>query len=339
VSIKPTKTKARTGQVADHTQLRDKRVPAEVQRLIRKNIVDISGASKFFKTKANVAVLLKGFVEALPNSQFRLLEDFNVFFHNNLAVVLNVHSMKPADALAEALFLLGRQWAKIGFGNLPIASLPTDEFLRTHWKEADTWEAFVRSGGSIAEIWWHNLSANLDLKGWIGGSDPDDFEVRVDCNFDATKPPQMLFRIRGKPAASMMNWWMVVNSSNGAQKGPETKEVRERTTVLLDSIVGALKLDLGLTQPKKGRPRQDFGENAAYLLDHEGRTLGWIAKELSKLPDNCSPSARRQSFDRIRNAAKNYYELLGNDYTAVTTARVRQRVIRIPPNPNLVKSE
>lgn len=171
------------------------------------------------------------------------------------------------------------------------------------------------------------------------GADPNDFELRVDCNLDLTKPPQMSIRIKGKPAAFMMNWWMAVNSSNGPQKDPGTKELREKTAALLDSIVGALKLDLALIQPKKGRPRQEFGERAAYLLDHEGRTLGWIAKELSKLPDNCTATARRQSFDRIRKAAKKYYELLGSDYTALTTARVRQRVIRIPPNPSLVKPE
>jgi hypothetical protein len=98
-------------------------------------------------------------------------------------------------------------------------------------------------------------------------------------------------------------------------------------------------MNLKLLRRERGRPRADFGERAAYLLDHEKKNLALIAKELCELSPTASPSVRRQCFDRIRKAANNYYKLLRNGYTTQTTLRVRQRIIRIPGNPNAVKSE
>lgn len=334
MSIEPKKSRTKADRVA-----RAKRVPAEVQPLIRENIIDISGASNFFKKKAGVATLLKGFVEALPDSQFRLENNFDTYFLGNLPLILKGHPMKPADALADALFFLGREWAKRDYGNLPIASLPTDEFLRIQWKESDAWDAFLRSDACFGEIWWHNLVADQNVERWGGGSDPGDFELRVEFNFDASKPPKMSIGIKGKPAAVLMNWWMTLKPSSATQQYPEMKELREKTAALLDSIVGALKMDLKLIQSHKGRPREKFGERAAYLLDHEKKSLPSIARELCQLPQNSTALARRQCFDRIRKAANNYYKLLRNDYSTLTTVRVRQRLMWVPPNPNLVKLE
>jgi hypothetical protein len=334
-----TNKRAKSDKMANEAVSRAKRLPAEVQPLIRKNIIDLSGASHFFKKKAGVATLLKGFVEALPNSQFRLENDFDAYFLNNLPLFLKGHSMNIADVLAEALFRLGREFAKRDYGNLPIGSLPTDEFLRMQWKEADDWDAFLQSDACFGEIWWHNLGADENVESWGGGSDPGDFQLRVEFNFDATKPPKMSISIKGKPAAVLMNWWMTLNPNSAPQKHPEMKELREKAAAMLESIFGTVKMDLKLIQSKKGRPRQEFGERAAYLLDHEHRSLPSIAKELCQLPQSSTALDRRQCFDRIRKAANNYYKFLGHDYTTLTKTRVRTRIIRVPPNPNFVKSE
>jgi len=315
------------------------RVPPAVRDLICGNVINLSGASDFYKKRAEVATLLRDFVEAQPNSCFLLKNRFDRHFLVNLPVILHVRGMRPADALADALFVLGREWAKRDFGNLPIASLPTDEFLRAQWKEANAWDAFLRIDGCFGEIWWHNLGSEKKVTKWAGGCDPGDFELRVEFNFDVTRPPKMLISIKGEPAAVLMDYWMTLNPNNPSKGPSATKELREKSAELLDSIVGSLKMDLKLIQPEKGRPRKEFGERAAYLLDHEKRSLASIAKELCQLPQNSSALARRQCFDRIRKAANNYYRLLRSDYMALTTVRVRQRLIRVPPNPALVKSE
>jgi len=92
----------------------------------------------------------------------------------------------------------------LDFGNLPIASLPTNEFLVAQWKEATVWDTFLRTDGCFGEIWWHNLGPDKKVTRWAGGSDPGDFELRGEFNFDANGPPKMLISIRGEPAIQVL---------------------------------------------------------------------------------------------------------------------------------------
>jgi len=136
-----------------------------------------------------------------------------------------------------------------------------------------------------------------------------------------------------------MKWWTTLNPNSTPQKHPGIEALRQRTATVVDSVAGRLKMNLQLIRPKKGRPQANFGERAAYLLDHEKKNLPLIAKELCHMLPDASPSVRRQCFDRIRKAANNYYKLLRHDYTTLTRVRVRQRILRIPGNPSAVKSE
>jgi hypothetical protein len=250
-----------------------------------------------------------------------------------------IFARSVSDSIAEALFRLGRQWAKIDYGRLPLASIPSDEFLRSVWRGAEEWEAFVQRDACIGEVWQFALSEDGSVRNWSGGSDPHDFELRVDFGWDTKLPPSMMIRVKGAPAAILMKWWMTLNPNSNPEIYPEAKELRETTGTVLDSIVAALKLKLRITRPDRGRPRADFGEQAAYLLDHEGVNIALIAKKLGQLPQGAAPSERRQCFDRIRKAANNYYRLLRTDYKDLTTIRVRQRIIRVPAGKNPVKSE
>ena len=310
------------------------RLLSSLHNLVSENVIDISGASGFYKKRAEVATLLQNFVEPRPNFHYRLKNGFDCYFLANFPLFMKGNLLSPSDALADALFVFGRQWARIDYGNLPIASIPSDEFLRHQWSEADNWAAFLVSDACIGEAWWHNLSPEGKVRTWSGGSDPRDFELRVDFGFDTEKPPTIAIRIKGEPAAIFMKWWMTLSPNSPAQKDPELKALREQAVTVLDSIVGRLKMNLKLIQPEKGRPSVDFGERAAYLLDHKKQNLPLIAKELCHMPQGSSSSQRRQCFDRIRKAANNYYKLLRSDYTTLTPVRVRARLFRIPGNPN-----
>jgi hypothetical protein len=334
------KSKSRHGKAAGLRNLPDGvEWPSAVKDLIRGSVINLSAASDFYKKKAEVAALLQNFVEALPGFHYRLNNNFDRYFFLNLHLFLRNDGRRPADALAEALFFLGRQWAKIDYGKLPIAVTPSDEFLRSAWTGAADWDAFLICDGCIGQSWWHNLGADGRVHTWSGGFDPSDFSLRIDFEWDTTKPPSVMIRVKGEPATILMKWWMTLNPNSPPQKHEGIKELRKKADSVLDSIVGSLKTNLKLTRLTKGRPRIDFGEQAAYLLDHERQSISLIAKRLCQLPQDASASVRRQCFDRIRKAANNYYKLLGSDYTALTSVRVRERIIRIPGNPNAVKSE
>jgi hypothetical protein len=315
-----------------------KELPPSVLSLINGSIIDISEASDFYKKKAEVATLLPDFVEKGSEFRYKLKNQFDRFYFVNLRLFL-FPAMKPADILADALFRLGRQWAKTDFGRLPFAVTPTDEFLLNQWESAGQWDSYVHKDSCIGEVWWHNLGDDGKVHPWGGGSMTGDFELRIDCGWETTKPPTVLIRIKGKPAEMIMKWWMAVNPNNPPEQAPGHEDLRERAATILDSLVGTLKMNLKLVRPEKGRPRVDFGEKAAYLLDHEKKHVAIIAKELYRMPANAGSSERRQYFDRIKKAAKNYYKLLRSDYTSLTKIRLRQRILWVPPNPNAVKSE
>jgi hypothetical protein len=313
-------------------------LPPSVLRLINGSIIDISEASDFYKKRADVATVLPNFVERRSEFRYKLKNQFDRFYFINLRLFL-FPSMEPADLLADALFRLGRQWAKTDYGRLPFAVIPSDEFLRNQWESADEWDSYIHKEACIGEVWWHNLGDEGKVHPWDGGSVSGDFELRIDCGWETTKPPTVRIRIKGKPAEMIMKWWMAMNPNNPPERPPGHEDLRERTAVVLDSLVSTLKMNLKLVRPERGRPRVDFGEKAAYLLDHEGKHVAIIAKELCRMPADASSSARRQYFDRIKKAAKNYYKLLHRDYTTLTNIKLRQRTMWVPPNPNSVKSE
>jgi len=129
------------------------RLPSSLHNLVSENVIDISGASGFYKKRAEVATLLQNFVEPRPNFHYRLKNGFDRYFLANLPLFMKGNLLSPSDALADALFLFGRQWARIDYGNLPIASIPSDEFLRHQWREADNWARRRDWEASFCERW------------------------------------------------------------------------------------------------------------------------------------------------------------------------------------------
>lgn len=316
------------------------RVPPEVRHLVNGTVINLAGASAFYKKKAEVATLLKDFVEPLPDSHYRLKNQFESWFLGSLPLFFRRNdSGQPADILAEALFLFGQHWAKIDSGKTPMASIPTDNVLRKAWEGADEWDAFLHRDGCVGQGWIYEIDDDGRVRAWSGGSDPDVFHLWIRFGNKPTQPPTMTIEVKGKAAAIFMSFWMTLNLNSNPEKHPGKEELRKKAGSVLDSIVKNLKTKLTILRPEKGRPSSNFGESAAYLLDHLKKNIAWVAKELCHLPQNASPSARRQCFDRIRKAATNYYGHLRSDYMTFEPERVRQRVIHVPGSVSPVKSE
>jgi hypothetical protein len=310
------------------------------KNLIDGSVINLSGASEFYKRKAESATLLQDFVELLPNSHYRLKGLFDSWFFANLPVSLRNGPKEPGDALAEALFHLGRHWAKIGYGKLPMASIPSDDFLHNAWEGADEWGGFVKRDGCIGEAWLFTLGDNGTVRPWSGRPGPNDFELLIRFEAETKKPPRMKIEVKGKPASILMQFWMTLDPNSNPQEHPGSEALREKTEIVLDSMVRNLKTKLKILRPAKGRPSTVFGEHAAYLLDHQRKNIAWVAKELCQLPKDASPVTRRQCFDRIRTAANNYYKQIRSDYRNLKPMRgVRQRLIHLPPNSSSVKPD
>lgn len=312
----------------DGTQ--DEELPQKVKDLIHGSVLNLSGASDFYKKMAKVATTLDD-VELLPPARYRLKGDFaNWFFRSLPARCRQSDWALPADILAEALFSLGQHWVKIDCGKLPFATFPTDEFLRNAWQGAGDWDAYLKRDACIGKVWLLEMADDGTVRGWSGMPDPSFFNLRIGFGGGPRQPPTMTIQVKGKAAAIFMKFWMTLNLSSNLEKHSGKEELREKAGTILDSIVKSLKTGLTILRPEKGRPSSDFGARAAYKRDHEKKTIASIAKELCELPDGASNSDRRKCFDRIKKAANNYYEQLRSDYVASNPERARRKIIRVP---------
>ena len=315
------------------------RLPPKVRHLVNGTVINLSGASAFYKKKAEVATLLKDFVEPLPDSHYRLKNQFESWFFGSLSLFFRPNdSGQPADILADALFILGQHWAKIDSGKMPIGSIPTDKFLREAWKGADEWDAFLRRDARIGQGWLYEMSDDGTVRNWSGEFNPDVFDLFIRFGNDTKKPPTMRIDVKGKAVALFMDFWMIRNLDGSLGEHPRREDLRNNAGVVLDAIVKLLKTKLMILRPEKGRPSSRFGEQAAYLLDHQKKTIVQVANELCQLPLGATPSARRQCFDRIRKAVTNYYRHLRSDFT-FDPERVRQTIYHVPGKVDPVKSE
>jgi hypothetical protein len=315
--------------------------PAQIAHLVHGSVINLSGASDFYKKKAHVAAtVLVDLVEPLSNFRYRLKRDFAPYYFRNLRLYLQPSDARSvSDNMAEALFALSKHLPKIDYGRLPIRPLPSDEFFRSAWKGADAWEAFLRRDACIGQGWLHEISDDGTVRNWSGEFDPDVFDLFIRFGNDTTKPPTMRIDVKGKAAALFMEFWMTLNLNSSPQEHPRKKELRDNAGIVLDAIVKLLKAKLTILRPEKGRPSSRFGEQAAYLLDHQKKKILQVAIELCQLSADATPSTRRQCFDRIRKAANNYYRQLRNDFLVFDPERVRRRIISVPGNPAAVKSE
>jgi hypothetical protein len=293
------------------------KLPPQVKNLITANgVIDLSTASDFYKKKAEVTALLDGFVEQLPDFRYRIRNGFDSWFLNSLPLFLRNGSGEPANILAEALFQLGRHWAKIDYGDLPIGNSKLwDQLLLETWKSVEPeWEAFCASGGPIGSAW----SYTLEDGGTLGpSSDENPRQVKMWITFATTKrgaPPTMVIQVAGEAAVTLMRLWMRLKRAPSSAQ-PDAGDLRQSAEATLDSIVRKVKVNLGLGRPHKGRPSIDIGGRIAYLLDHENKSIKSVAAELGQLPP--PGLARRKCFDRLKKAAKNFYAGLYKDFQAL----------------------
>jgi hypothetical protein len=314
--------------------------PAQIAHLVRGSVINLSGASDFYKKKAHVATLLADLVEPLSNCRYRFKGGFAPYYFENLRFYLQPSDRRSvADNMAEALFALSKNLPKIDYGRLPIGSTPTDEFLRGAWKGADEWDAFLRRNARIGRGWINEMSDDGTVRNWSGEFHPDVFDLFIRFGNDTKKPPTLSIDVKGKAVALFMDFWMTLNLDGGLGEHPRREELRNKAGIVLDAIVKLLKTNLTILRPEKGRPSSRFGEQAAYLLDHQKKTIVQVANELCDLPLEATSSARRQCFDRIRKAATNYYRHLSSDFFTFDPERVRRTIYHVPGNVDPVKSE
>jgi hypothetical protein len=287
-------------------------VPASARKFIgAKCTIDLSRASTFYQKKAHITTLLRGFVKELPGSRYQLSNGFDVWFLASLPVFFfSDDSTQVANNLGEALYLLGKHWAMIDYGKDPASFPNTEQFLLATWKSVDDeWKAFCESGNMISQAWPYTLANDGTLGPW-SDAEPRQVQLWITFGTNRQRAPRMTVSVEGEAAVVLMKFWMQLKRdpdpsaiSTNLQSGPESKTI-------LNSVLDALQIKLGLKRAGKGRPRISAGK-VAFWLDHEKLSVQKIASLLHKYPADAT--ARRNLFDLIRKQADGYYLSLKKD--------------------------
>jgi hypothetical protein len=307
-------------------------IPSRFQGYINGNVIDLSQASDFYKKLAAIAEELPHcYLERLRGGQYKLKNKFDTWFFSSLAVVAGRNPEAPPNAMAEALFQLAFHWAEIEYNSqfgderAITEQVLKDEWLQS-WKRMGPldWDAFRQKGSPLAEFFSKATSDDRALDDNLWAS-PTAHHVRLGISFtgDEHRPPEMKMTVIGDPAVRFMIAY--VRNFPGALRSEEELSERDATGVMFDSIVHAFKQDiLGLTRPKKGRPR-DIGERAAYLLEHQRKKIRTVVHSLCAARQKGSHECDHKCVDRTKKSARNYYKHLRRELKLLVLSSQKER--------------
>jgi hypothetical protein len=307
-------------------------IPSRFREYINANLIDLSQASNFYKKVAAVSEeLTDRYVEHLDGDKYRLKNGFDTWFFGSLRVASESHPEAPPNALAWSLFLLARYFAEIKYSDqFGDARAITDEVLLDEWLQSwarmkpSDWDAFRQKGSPSTEFF--SLATRddrtLDENLWPS---PTAHHIRLGIAFtrDEHRPPEMKMTVTGDAAVRFMIAY-VRNSPGSLLSKGEIVE-RDAAEAIFDSIVRAFKQDiLGLTRPKKGRPR-DIGGRAAHLLDHHGKKIRTVVHSLCAARQEGSHECDHKCIDRIKKSAQNYYKHLRRDLKSLVLSSQKEK--------------
>src|SRR5208283_697515 len=232
--------------------LPDTRGPSEIMQLVRRDVIDLTGVSKFFERQAEFAALFTDGIEQRAPGHFVLKSPFRENFIGSFHIYIYPEApFSPAETIAYAL----RRHVE-----LYLRSCDTHRISSRFYAELNPLTklepAALRARGDPTH-WW---------QGFIG----------VDGKF-AINPEK-----QGTPAVLVFQEISGENMSLALEiRGPDvgTRDPAFRRT-LLKSVLKEALLQLGLEQSRPGRPHHaQRAEGIAYNRDHKRLTKQKIAAQ------------------------------------------------------------
>lgn len=296
---------------ASRIQSLEESIPSEFRPLISETTIDLSGASAFYKRMAKTTQFLKEFVESLPNDHYRLKNGFDDWCLASLHAYGLRNWETPANTLAYALFHLSIYWARIEYGHIPKDVELYKQFLAEPWKDVDEELKVLLRSRSLTMPMILCAVQNDNTLAEATWSEPIERPLELSLAFAVSlqEPPSMTIKVRGRPAADFMSWWMWLDKVGSQQAHRDHEKLCHRVNTLLRSIVRTVEETMGLKQGR-GRPAENLSERIAYAIDHEHKSLRAATIALCSKKTEPNHKCGNPCFDRTRKAHENYYKQL-----------------------------
>lgn len=312
--------------------------------LFNGSVIDLSGASKYYKRQMSIASHVEDMV-GTGQDRYQLSPRIlsQVIAMRRLGV--GGEHEEPANRLAHSVFVSAR-W--FGF----------ESYLRMQRTKNEEWSEYfeavkahgpvrlrasqrrlllpVGKNGEMLEEYSHpelpqlklHLAFNTELAsikvgglpGVAGIPETITVDETMDDNnsqiLDIEHLPGFSIKMEGAPVSQMMIATFDRNTE-------DVRAARAYTLRLLNGVMHEVKRFLRLVA-KKGRPRLGIGERAAVLLDHERKNIVQVTKGLC--PSQSEPGHRhsKRCYDRVRLAAEQYYRSLEREFTRSLPSKGRK---------------
>jgi hypothetical protein len=255
----------------------DPHVPVDFARLVSRDVIDLTGISKFFEQQAECAALFTEGIELKAPGHFRLKTPFREAFIQSINVWVHptgAHS--PREEIAYALRRYAEWYLRFRYNDRirkrfaatqPTTLRPTS--LRPSVDPIQSWEGFIGADGEFA--------VNPEKEG---------------------TPGIVAFQEIGG------NYSSLALEVRGRDVGNKDPAFRKR---LLKSALKEILLQLGLEQPRPGRPHDARrSESIAYSRDHQQLTKQKLAMQFC---DRGQQRHTKQCFDRLGGLADSFYSV------------------------------
>ena len=321
-----------------------KHLAPEERVLLRKSVVDFSTASEFLKKHVEVVCELHDHVAHVGGEKYRLSAEMlrSILIHRHFGA--GNEYPNPADRLAQAVYWCAKSLA---FERSFLTERSRDRTLA--WqdyltvlkgKESANLRAKgfvqvpVQADGKVLERWSQpelprltiHFAFNTELsRVYANGLPPGVVDVRntvvpdektegVASEHPITieRLPELTIKLEGAPVAKMMVSSLL-----------KTVEAQEFTRKLLAGTTHELNRFLGLAEPR-GRPSLGIGEKAAKMLDYEKKPMRKALTELCPDRDKPAHQHNRACEDRVRLAARQYYQSLRRNFRRYLVAEVKK---------------
>ncbi len=269
-------------------------IPEVFRTDIEDNVVDISGASPYFKRRWDIyRALVSEQAKAVAGGRYQLQP---VLFQDFVNCLRDLHTQRewrkvePANTVAEALcwsadlqnpvedaddnalwFVPFDETPTEGTANDPLSFL--DSLSKTP-AIADDWDSMGSSPVPLLEpvtLRWDYQDKDVKsekAKKWQPGYRDDCPVVNVipEYNHDRSKRPELSIKIEGAPVCLLMR------ASQAKNKDAQ---------MLWKALLHGLSVQAGFEESTGGRPRLGKGRKAAWLRDHSRCSWRKVAKILS----------------------------------------------------------
>ena len=280
--------KKQRGSEAERRRRRPKKpsptpkTPTEFSRYIRGRVVDISGASNFFKKSWEIyRSLVATHVSDCGSYRYELSEAFLNSFFRELRNATRGHTRLPykiagPNLVAEMLCL-------VAYAGQPVDVI--EEVTSDYESESDVWassrlisEAWARLGKlPVPGLETAILVESEPGKGWRSGhrrSQAPRVGVTLQYNEDRNSLPALTLEVVGEPVCLLMR-------AKSTPTDPDERQLaREEAERLWNSLVRWSRAAVGVGELEGGRPATGLGWQAAFLHEHAGFSWPKVAREL-----------------------------------------------------------